>query len=728
MAPFRRGKSGTGNYHSGVRRNASAIGGSGRRGGLRNSSASKGTSKNNFSSSRVQELADDRSESPDSLPEIGSPGSQSDAPLSNDETSESDEFHENPYSLLLQTLNPGVSHKEPGNKRRKLTSDTQLRSAHAPPSGDLDAVDDIDDGGDISDQGSADGSDIVTSKQERDSFSRHFADTDEDETLLRIQAVQKNQWTTEKITKSASWSTTLRRPIIPGEGTHEETNVFDVQNLKVKPKLESFAKELLSDTDDLTAQLAASMFSYRDVLYSARTQDNADTLRTLTSLHILNHISRTRDTVLRNNAKLSNCSDGDDLEVRDQGFTRPKVLILLPTRQSCVKMVAAMMKVGKPEQQGNVKRFEESYANSDDELSPNKPEDFRDLFGGNDDDMFRLGLKFARRTVKFFSQFYSSDIIIASPLGLRTVLGGDGKKKADHDFLSSIEMIVLDQSEALLMQNWEHVEYIFDHLNLQPKEAHGCDFSRVRSWYLDGHAKHVRQTILFSSFNFPALNKLYTQYMLNIAGKLKFAMLHKGAMMDLAMSVGQTYSRFDFTDPSSEPDDRFNYFSTAVLPSLIKASSRNAGGQPGILIFTPLYADFVRVRNHLAASSSTQHVSFGSLSEYTPVKEVARARSHLLSGRHSMLLYTERAHHFRRYRLKGINRIVFYGLPENPRFYKEMVSGLMDSSISPSDTKQRHTSVRCLFSKLDLLKLERIVGTQRYMSLLSDRGDTFDFI
>ncbi|KAL8654680.1 MAG: hypothetical protein Q9226_003338 [Calogaya cf. arnoldii] len=724
MAPFRRGKTGP-RDRSTISR-AASTGSKGHRGGWRGTSTPRTAPRNTFRTSRVQDLVD-RPGSPERTPETDSSGSESDDPVSHDESSGSDEVHERSYSVLLQTLNPKLSHDEPRKKRRKLTSDALPTPIQDTATEDPDALVDVEDDEESSEEGSADGSDMVTSKQ--DSFTRHFADRDEDQILLKIQAVERNQWTVEKTAASSSWSSTFRRPTASGKAPDDEPNSIGVPNLKLKPKLESCAKALLSDTDDLTTQVAASMFNYRDILYSARTLDNADTLRTLTSLHILNHISRTRDRVLRNNAKLSKSSDGEDLEVRDQGFTRPKVLVLLPTRQSCVKMVAAMISVDKPDQQENSKRFEQSYANVDDELSLDKPEDFKDLFGGNDDDMFRLGLKFSRRTVKFFSQFYGSDIIFASPLGLRTVLGGVGNKKADYDFLSSIEIVVLDQSEALLMQNWEHVEYIFDHLNLQPKEAHGCDFSRVRSWYLDGHGKHLRQTILTSSFNFPALNKLYTQSMLNIAGKVKYNRVHKGAIMDLAMSVKQTFSRFDFTDPTSEPDDRFDYFSTAVLPSLTKESSRsNVSGQQGILIFMPLYADFVRVRNHLAASSSTQHLSFGSVSEYTPVKDVARARSHFLSGRHSMLLYTERAHHFRRYRLKGVSRIIFYGLPENPLFYREIVSGFLDSRLSDSNANRRHTSVRCLFSKLDLLKVERIVGSQRYLSLLSDHGDTFDFV
>ena len=418
-----------------------------------------------------------------------------------------------------------------------------------------------------------------------------------------------------------------------------------------------------------------------------------------------------------------------DVEVRDQGFTRPKVLVLLPTRQSCAKMVDILINLCQPEQQENSKRFQDSFAKSDDRLSSDKPDDFKDLFGGNDDDMFRLGLKFTRKAVKFFSQFYGSDIIFASPLGLRTVLGSESNKKQDFDFLSSIEIVIVDQGEALLMQNWEHIEHIFEHLNLQPKEAHGCDFSRVRGWYLDGHARFFRQTILFSAFNFPALNRLYTHNMLNIDGKVKFSRVYEGAIMDLGSSVKQTFSRFDFSDTVSEPDDRFDNFMATVLPSLTKASSHTRnGGQEGILVFIPSYADFVRVRNHLVNSSNTQHVSFGSISEYTSMKDVARARSHFLSGRHSILLYTERAHHFRRYHLKGVKQVILYGLPENPIFYTEIVGGFLSATISQARVDSHRATARSLFSKLDLLKVERIVGTRRYLSLLSEQGDTFDFV
>ena len=281
-------------------------------------------------------------------------------------------------------------------------------------------------------------------------------------------------------------------------------------------------------------------------------------------------------------------------------------------------------------------------------------------------------------------------------------------------------MVIIDHADALLMQNWDNVEYILDHLNLQPKEAHGCDFSRVRSWSLDGHAQHLRQTLVFSSFNTPDLNSIFVNRMTNIAGKVRFTQKYDGALLNLGLRIKHVFTRFGSSSPAADPDVRFQYFSKAVAPKL---SSK------GTVVFISSYFDFVRLRNFFSTSSTTQNVSFGAISEYTSVRDVARARSHFLSGRYSVLLYTERAHHFRRYRIKGATNVMMYGLPDNPAFYRELVEACLGVSVQNGTVDAGEAAVRTIYSKWDALKLERIVGTERVAPLLREgSGDRFEFL
>ena len=74
-----------------------------------------------------------------------------------------------------------------------------------------------------------------------------------------------------------------------------------------------------------------------------------------------------------------------------------------------------------------------------------------------------------------------------------SVAGSEGDAGRDFDFLSSIEVVVIDQVDALMQQNWEHVTSVMKVLNLIPKSPRDTDFSRVRHWNLDGHARFKRQ-------------------------------------------------------------------------------------------------------------------------------------------------------------------------------------------------------------------------------------------
>lgn len=53
------------------------------------------------------------------------------------------------------------------------------------------------------------------------------------------------------------------------------------------------------------------------------------------------------------------------------------------------------------------------------------PKDHVEMFKGNVDDSFRVGVKMTRKSVKLFADFYGCDLIFASPLGLRMSIEKD---------------------------------------------------------------------------------------------------------------------------------------------------------------------------------------------------------------------------------------------------------------------------------------------------------------
>lgn len=134
---------------------------------------------------------------------------------------------------------------------------------------------------------------------------------------------------------------------------------------------------------------------------------------------------------MKNNERLTTASKAGlspPEDVQDQGFTRPSVLILLPFRSFALRWLSALT-VNTPTtsyQIENKSRFEAEYGlppGAVDKLTSAEPgtypKDHVDMFQGNIDDDFRVGVKMTRKSIKLFSEFYGCDLIFASPLGLR---------------------------------------------------------------------------------------------------------------------------------------------------------------------------------------------------------------------------------------------------------------------------------------------------------------------
>ncbi len=127
----------------------------------------------------------------------------------------------------------------------------------------------------------------------------------------------------------------------------------------------------------------------------------------------------------------------------------------------------------------------------------------------------------AKTSFSLFREFYGSDIIVASPLGLRMVVGSEGERKRDFDFLSSIEMLVVDQADSVLMQNWDHLAHVCEHTNLIPTASHDTDITRIRPWCLEGWARYFRQTSVLSEFASAEMNAFFNRACHNLAGKVR---------------------------------------------------------------------------------------------------------------------------------------------------------------------------------------------------------------
>ncbi|KZO99606.1 DUF1253-domain-containing protein [Calocera viscosa TUFC12733] len=555
-----------------------------------------------------------------------------------------------------------------------------------------------------------------------DPFNEHFGTNTSMVSELVLNSLDTGKWNTRSRKLGSLGS--FQESFLNNESLEDQpaAKVEDKLLAMFKSRLESLSDEMRILCTDFTKLLG----TYKDVFISNRDGRKQQAFREAVTVHALNHVLRTRRRVLKNNDRLAHFdeSKGSDppSDVQDQGFTRPKVLFLLPLRNSALAWIQTLISNSPTTQTENHSRFISEYSlpnGVSDRLAENPenyPRDHVDTFKGNIDDNFRFGLKLTRKALKLFTEFYSSDMIVASPLGLKLLIEKDKAKSAD--FLSSIELLVMDQLDVMSMQNWEHVQFVLEHLNKLPNETRDSDFSRIKPWYLDGHAAKLRQTLLFSPYETPEMRALYNKSLTNVEGKLKTEQRFAGLLSHIPKGIQQTFTKFSSSSPIHEPDARFEYFTTQVMPALLKSAVRSVN----TMIFVPSYFDYVRLRNHFKEADT---ISYTTLSEDASNSEIARARHQFFAGNKAFILMTERFHFYRRYRIRGFKNIIFYGLPEHGNYYEELLAMPFQDTegMDGSDV-----SVQAIFCQYDFLRLERVVGTQDARKMIKSQEDVFTFV
>jgi U3 small nucleolar RNA-associated protein 25 len=393
------------------------------------------------------------------------------------------------------------------------------------------------------------------------------------------------------------------------------------------------------------------MNSYCDFFHAACFGEQMRSVERVAMLHALNHVTRGQQITTRNTERIkqAKASGQPAPDLRDGSLTRARVLILAPMRNTafrCLeKLLALHSNLDHPAFKG---RFTDEFGPLEDTGEPDpavkqKPADFRETFDGNTDDSFVFGLKLARKSVKLYAAVQDSDIIIASPLAVRLLVGEDGK---GCDCLSSIEVVIVLQLDVLLMQNWEHMLTAMSAINQLPTKDHGTDFSRTRNFCLNGWSKHFRQTILMAPHLTPELNALFRDHCCSIRGKARVsAVQNAGVVHRVVPQVRQVFQRIDDVTPADADETRLSYFTDQLMPKLRKS----AAGEGHTIIYIPAYFDYVRLRNWFRKQCrEIDRMNFTTLCEYTDAGDVTRNRSTFFHGKAEYCLYTERFHFYNR--------------------------------------------------------------------------------
>ncbi|KAH9597846.1 Digestive organ expansion factor [Trypanosoma melophagium] len=496
---------------------------------------------------------------------------------------------------------------------------------------------------------------------------------------------------------------------------------------------------------------------YPDVIDCCRSWDNANSRREIFLLHVLNHWFKARSVVLAHDALLrerrakkkkkekknkkknksgsdsskkkakdesdNDNEDDEEYELRDRGFGKTRLLIMLPMRNIAHRYMMTLVKLlrAAPDDCPKLSTFNEDFSELEEAMDPTfkrRPREYQMQFAGNVDDAFCVGVRLAPSRVGVYAHPLNSDLIICSPLGLRRRLERSGDATVS---LASVEVCIVDEAHVLLMQNWQHAAHVLRRLlNKRPTDTtHGlADLRRVYGWALAGHSGRHRQTIMSTNVSHATLLATVRAACLNNSGRVLLQRREEnGVLSQVMVPVRQHFIRFEPSQPQNVEgcdETRFDFFTHEVFATKISPLAQR---DVRTIIFVPSYFDFVRLRNYMIREYRD---TFAAISEYTSLQQQRKALGQFTDLERPLLLVTERFYFFKRYFVKLAEVMVFYSPPVFPAFYVSLVNRLV--ATSPN------AFALTVFCRFDTHELNRIVGTRRTRQLLEREADAFSFV
>lgn len=145
------------------------------------------------------------------------------------------------------------------------------------------------------------------------------------------------------------------------------------------------------------------------------------------------------------------------------------------------------------------------------------------------------------KTLRLFTDFYNSDLIIASPLSLKQIEDRQG-----FDYLSSVELAVVYGGDMMCMQNYDHLHCVLANSNATIKKDRNTDISRLREYFMNDMQKYMRQTVFVNCVLNSNLLALFHRSCFNPIvsasppphpqGRLELRPLYEGSVSDIIVT------------------------------------------------------------------------------------------------------------------------------------------------------------------------------------------------
>ncbi|CAD2109249.1 hypothetical protein YYG_02543 [Plasmodium vinckei petteri] len=551
----------------------------------------------------------------------------------------------------------------------------------------------------------------------------------------------------------------------------ESDEEYEIDNIQKKKKMKKKTFRDVSailERDELKAYFHY-INSYIDVFYSNQNILNFHFIRLLNSIHCLNHLKKRRKRKLYIKKKIEKLEKTQQVEKEniqlnddlcDESFSKPKILILCAFRYICKEYVDLLINMLSLIEVKNKNRFINEYDITPEEkknlkdmyIKKKQSFDYINLYRGNSDDCFRLGIKLFEneKKIQLYSPFYDSDILICSPLGLEIIIkeykenedktnniyneddnysddyeingtensakktnkkkkkvntnNNKKKKLYEYDFLSSIEVLVIDQIDIILMQNILTLKNVLNFINKPLLKWRNANINRIAKYAIDGYIKNYRQTIITSSIidtNFISLIQLSNNY----RSFLKLFIKNDDDTILLSIrnmfKINQYFKKIECDDILKIEECIIDFFSTNVIEILTNIKQ--------LIICIPTYIEYIRLYEILKKND----ISFKGVNEYTTEKKRIKIQKLFKFEKVNILLVTSRLIYYERCTFKNANHVIFFSPPKFQFMYFELIKNITINTPNASSM--------CYYTKYHTYELERIVGQKRAIHLMREK-------